>query len=147
LHTISGHLTGEHRHCDDLFASAENAANAGDWTECARAFAAFRAAIERHLRVEEEVVFPAFESQTGMTMGPTRVMRMEHEQMRGLLRDLDAARGQCDRGAFLGLAETLLILMQQHNLKEENMLYPMTDRALAARRQDLLEAMRTVAEA
>jgi hemerythrin-like domain-containing protein len=146
LHRLSLHMTHEHRHCDDLFAIAENAANAGDWTGCARDFAAFRAAVERHLREEEEVLFPAFEAQTGMTMGPTRVMRMEHEQMRGLLGDLDAACGRCDRSAFLGHAETLLILMQQHNMKEENMLYPMADRALAARREELLEAMRNVAE-
>ena len=37
-----------------------------------------------------------------------------------------------DLEEFLGQAETLLILMQQHNIKEEQMLYPMCDRALGS---------------
>ena len=31
-----------------------------------------------------------FEEVTGMTQGPTMVMRMEHSQMRGILEDLKA---------------------------------------------------------
>ncbi|TRZ68118.1 MAG: hemerythrin domain-containing protein, partial [Rhodocyclaceae bacterium] len=37
------------------------------------------------------------------------------------------------------VAETLLILMQQHNMKEENILYPMCDQALAAQVEQLSE--------
>ena len=35
-------------------------------------------------------MFPIFEEVTGMTQGPTMVMRMEHSQMRGILEDLKA---------------------------------------------------------
>jgi len=38
---------------------------------------------------------------------------------------------------YAGTAETLLIIMQQHNVKEENVLYPMCDQRLA----DQLEAL------
>ena len=37
-----------------------------------------------------------------------------------------------DREAYAGIAETLLMLMQQHNMKEEHILYPMLDQALDA---------------
>jgi hypothetical protein len=37
------------------------------------------------------------------------------------------------------------MLMQQHNLKEEGMLYPMSDQALAANREDLIREMGAIA--
>ncbi|MCK7498190.1 MAG: hemerythrin domain-containing protein [Comamonadaceae bacterium] len=91
----------------------------------------FRRETEAHFCAEEDVLFPNFERRTGMSSGPTRMMRMEHMQMRGLLDQLAAAQAGRDTGAFCGAADTLLIMMQQHNLKEENILYPMCDQALA----------------
>ena len=60
-----------------------------------------------------------------MTAGPTQVMRMEHQQMRALVQDLDNALAAQDKDEYLGLSETLMVMMQQHNMKEEMMLYPM----------------------
>jgi iron-sulfur cluster repair protein YtfE (RIC family) len=40
-----------------------------------------------------------------------------------------------------GNAETLLIMMQQHNVKEENVLYPMCDQHLTAQVPTLLPAL------
>jgi hemerythrin-like domain-containing protein len=83
--------------------------------------------------MEEEVLFPAFEAATGMTdSGPTFVMRMEHDQMRGLLDQMGAALERGDQNALLDQGDTLLMLIQQHNQKEEGMLYPMSERALAS---------------
>ncbi|WP_296816667.1 hemerythrin domain-containing protein [Thiobacillus sp.] len=98
-----------------------------------------------HLAMEETVLFPAFETRTGNSMGPTHVMRMEHEQMRGLMQDMAGAVAAGDRNAYLGLSETLNMLMQQHNLKEENMLYPMSDQVLSGNRDDLIRSMQAVA--
>ena len=50
--------------------------------------------------------------------------------MREVLATLAEALASGDLDDYLGQAETLLILMQQHNMKEEQMLYPMSDRAL-----------------
>ena len=54
-----------------------------------------------------------------MTEGPTQVMRMEHQQMRALVQDLDNALTAKDKDNYLGLSETLMVMMQQHNMKEE----------------------------
>jgi hemerythrin-like domain-containing protein len=124
-------MAHDHQACDDEFASIERALAGGDWAKTIAAIDAFVAAMDRHLGVEESVLFPAFEQATGMTMGPTRVMRMEHAQMRGLFDEMRAAAVDRDEGALRGQAETLLIMMQQHNLKEENILYPMCDQHLA----------------
>jgi iron-sulfur cluster repair protein YtfE (RIC family) len=37
------------------------------------------------------------------------------------------------------------MLMQQHNLKEENMLYPMSDRVLGGESDAVIQAMEAVA--
>lgn len=128
---ISETMERHHGHCDEIYAVAEEAAAAGDWNGAAARFADFRREIEAHFGAEESVLFPGFEERTGMTSGPTAVMRMEHEQMRGLIEQLDAALAAQDAERFAGVAQTLLVLMQQHNMKEENILYPMCDQALA----------------
>ncbi|WP_153146044.1 hemerythrin domain-containing protein [Dechloromonas sp. H13] len=136
--TIRTFMTDDHRHCDDLFAEAEQAIAKQNLPAAQAAFAHFRNAVLAHFACEEKTLFPTFEAKTGMRMGPTQVMRMEHEQMRALLADaVDAlARGNSDD--YLGLADTLLIMMQQHNMKEENILYPMCDQHLAAETPELL---------
>lgn len=125
-------LHSHHKHCDELFAQAEAAAHKGDWASCAAAGARFLAELEAHFGTEEQVLFPAFEAATGMSGGPTQVMRLEHAQMRDLMAQLAGAMARNDRNAFAGVADTLLIMMQQHNMKEENILYPMCDSSLAA---------------
>ena len=125
-------LPEHHKHCDDLFAVAENLVQKGDWAAAAKAFARFHAQMQAHFHAEEDLLFPAFESATGMSEGPTQMMRHEHQQMRSLLGQLKDACDAHDAEAYAGAAETLLMLMQQHNMKEENILYPMCDQSLGA---------------
>lgn len=129
--TLTEPLRHHHKHCDDLFVAAEAAVVARDWTTAAQQVPEFIAEMETHFCSEEETLFPAFETATGMTMGPTRMMRIEHAQMRELFEQMHGALVARDADTFAGVAETLLILMQQHNMKEENILYPMCDRGLA----------------
>ena len=129
--TVTQPLHHHHKYCDELFAAAEELAHRADWSACTNSFAQFRRELEAHFDSEEQVLFPAFESTTGNAVGPTQVMRYEHQQMRELLGELAQALESRDGKTFAGQAETLLVLMQQHNLKEEHILYPMCDRVLA----------------
>ena len=144
--SISTFLTPDHQHCDTLFATAEAAAGEGDWQAAKEAWARFQDALQHHFNMEEAVLFPAFESRTGMTQGPTQMMRMEHVQMRDLLDQMTDAAARQDTDAFLGDCETLLIIMQQHNMKEEQMLYPMADQVLAGEADSVVGRMRAVSE-
>ena len=142
--TILEFLGGDHRTCDALFASAEDAVGQKNWGGAGTLFEQFHASMKHHLAMEESILFPAFEARTGNTMGPTQVMRMEHEQMRGLMQEMAHAVANTDYEGYLGLSETLNMLMQQHNLKEENMLYPMSDQVLAGERDSLIHSMEAV---
>ncbi|MHB9117250.1 MAG: hemerythrin domain-containing protein [Burkholderiales bacterium] len=143
--TISEFLTQAHHHCDNLFAAAENAVVEGDWEAAARHFTDFEKETERHFHMEESLMFPAFEKAAGMSMGPTEVMRMEHSQMREVFAEMAEGVRLRNKAAYLGASETMLMLMQQHNLKEEQMLYRMADQLLAGgQAESVLEAMRAL---
>jgi iron-sulfur cluster repair protein YtfE (RIC family) len=139
--TMTAFLSDDHTACDDLFAEAENAVAVKDWARAQALFDDFLTRMKRHFAREEDVLFPAFEGRTGMSGGPTFVMRAEHQQMGGLLAEMNAALTRGDDKAYLGLSETLLMLMRQHNMKEENILYPMADQALADQQSDLMARM------
>lgn len=130
MDAITHYLAEDHEYCDNLFAETENAVGAADWEAAGDRYAEFMSATLRHFAREETVLFPAFEVGTGMTGGPTLVMRDEHAQMRNTLEAMATAVARRDARAYLGLAETLLMLMRQHNMKEERILYPMADQAL-----------------
>jgi hemerythrin-like domain-containing protein len=139
---ISEYLTGEHRRCDDGLATAEEAAADERWDAASDAFESFATYTERHFEAEESVLFPRFEAVTGHSQGPTAIMREEHDEMRQLLAGMRHALGEREREDFLDGCETLLLMMQQHNLKEEDVLYPMSDEVLEAESEELLAAMR-----
>ncbi|MCA9605334.1 MAG: hemerythrin domain-containing protein [Myxococcales bacterium] len=122
----------DHRACDASWAAVEAAADAGDAAGARDAWRTFTDALERHFRMEEESLFPAFEEATGMRGGgPTMVMRSEHAQMRALVGQMEALVEEGDLDALVDQGDTLLMLIQQHNAKEEGMLYPMAEQHLS----------------
>ncbi len=137
MSTIRALLGTHHRQCDDSFAAVEQAVDAADWGKASAEFSRFAEAMLRHFDAEETVLFPAFEERTGMTRGPTAVMRSEHAQIRELMDAASAAIEARDADDYAGYAETMHIMTQQHNMKEENVLYPMCDQHLA----DVSEAL------
>ena len=140
--TIRALLGTHHRQCDDRFAAVEQAVEAADWDKAAAEFGHFAEAMLHHFDAEESILFPAFEERTGMTRGPTAVMRSEHTQIRELMDAASAAIEARDADDYSGYAETMHIMTQQHNMKEENVLYPMCDQHLADASEVLIERLR-----
>ena len=130
--TIAELMQDHHRHCDAEFVEAEDALRRGRWDAGRFLLEAFGRDLERHFTAEEEILFPAFERATGMHEGPTQMMRYEHSQVRNMFAQMVAAAVAEDGDEFAGAAETLLVLVQQHNAEEENVFYPMCDAALDA---------------
>jgi len=122
----------DHRDCDARWADVEELLDAGDIDAARPAWQKFETGMLRHLAMEEEVLFPAFEavSDTGGG-GPTAVMRTEHQQMRGLLEQIAVAMASGDEEQAMDIGDTLLMLVQQHSKKEEGTLYPMAENLLA----------------
>lgn len=141
MDTIGSYLEADHVRCDALFADAHQAMRRGLWREAGHALATFRHALERHLLIEERIVFPAFENAIGATSAPTASMRSEHLRIRGVVQRLANALSERDTEAFLIHADTLGIVLYQHSEKEEGVLYPMIERVLARSCNKLVAAM------
>lgn len=141
---ISIYLTEDHRHCDMLLAQAEELVVDKKFDSAVKAISEYIDAMMNHLNREEDILFPIFEERTGSTSGPTEVMRMEHEQIRALILQLTDAIKANDERKFFGLSETLMIYIQQHNSKEEQMLYMMADQHLADISAQLVAKMKDI---
>lgn len=145
MSSIPEYMTSKHRECDEFFSEAEAAVADKNWSLALDKWQLFASELTEHLAQEEDTLFPQFEKATGMTAGPTQVMRMEHQQMRALVQSLDNALAAKDKDEYLGLSETLMVMMQQHNMKEEMMLYPMMAQHLSDGDQ-LIEGFKANAE-
>jgi len=140
MSTIKEYLTTDHRKCDEIFAAMEAKAD-GSLKDALEITEEFVADMERHFQMEERVMFAEFEAKTGMTQGPTAMMRQEHMQMRALMQQLLEAIADDNKNKFFGTTETLMILLQQHNMKEEQMLYTMAQQHLSAESDRIVEMM------
>jgi len=141
---IKTFLTNDHRACDELFAQMEQEASSGALSDARQTYETFSEATEHHFQMEEKVMFPEFEQKTGMVQGPTQMMRHEHTQLRSLMKQMDEAIANEDKNKFFGLTETMMILMQQHNMKEEQMLYPMAQQHLSADAERIIMMMESI---
>lgn len=141
MHTLRDFMARDHLHCDGVFLGVERLVLGPDWDAAQATFARFQALTLQHFEAEESLLFPALEARTGMTQGPTAVMRAEHVQIRQLMDAALAALRAHDTDDYTGYSETLSIMLQQHNMKEENVLYPMCDQHLAQQVAPLLEQL------
>lgn len=127
--TIKFYFQGDHERLDCLFEQFQ-ALKAYDVDGAREQFENFKRGLEQHMRWEEDILFPLFESKTGMKYGgPTQMMRLEHEQLKTLLKSLEKKMKQEEPGDDDQEA-ALIELLAQHNHKEENMLYPMIDESI-----------------
>ncbi len=123
-------MRDNHRVCDHLYTQAENALSDKKTEEAKRLYHEFYNATNHHFDMEERELFITFEKRTGMMGGPTQMMRYEHQQLRAQLESMLRALEMDKYDDFFGIGESFMIMLQQHNMKEEQMLYPMIDRAL-----------------
>lgn len=141
MQKIATYLDQDHRRCDDLYTLAESEVILRHWDTASSQFGAFLTMFYRHLDKEERVLFPRLDHALGNGYGPTTVMRAEHRQMRALLHLMQFAISKQDCTAFFDQADTLRILMRQHSLKEEGMLYPQADFVLAKQADAVIASM------
>ncbi len=140
---LSEYMKAEHRACDASFANMENAVADENWAEANNLFTSFASDLTHHFDIEEEVMFPGFEARSANAhCNPTPVMIMEHTQMRQLVKDMAVGLEAKNKDNFFGLSETLMMTMQQHNMKEEQMMYPMIDEAMEDEGGMLLDSMK-----
>lgn len=129
------YMQSDHRRLDAIMCQCKELVSSGDLRGAADQFERFREGLMRHIKIEEGLLFPAFETATGTPRqgGPTGVMRIEHEEiirLLGLMRTVFESETPAVI-EFETLCSQLESNLHEHNLKEEQIIYPGTDRALS----------------
>ncbi len=140
---IKDFMTQDHRECDNLYAPVEEAISQGDFEKALELFVPFKQAMLRHFAMEEEVLFPKMEEFLGSGEGPIYVMKMEHAQIRSILDQMGEAIEAKNQQKALGFGETFMIMTQQHNMKEEQILYTMAEQ-LPLEKEKVVEQMKEI---
>jgi hemerythrin-like domain-containing protein len=141
---ISAYLETDHTRCDSLYLQVLTSVAERDWPQASAHLERFAQALQRHFTMEETVVFSAFETATGSTHGHTESLRHEHCQLNAILLRLAAAISQRHVSAVTNHANTFRMLLWQHSLKEDGILYPLADRVLHGQQDELISAMRAL---
>ena len=140
--TIKDFMIHQHRACDQLLTMAEDSVEKKDFDDAMIKYKNFEDETLKHFTMEEEYLFPLFGEKSGMgSGGPVQIMLMEHEQARNLFDKIVESLEQKDADRFYGLSESLLILLQQHNAKEEQMLYTMIQNTLNQENDEIVEKL------
>jgi hemerythrin-like domain-containing protein len=141
MNTICDYLANDHQLCDKLFRQTQTSIGSANWDKANSHFRQFEDVLKQHIRMEEKVLFPAFLRAIRHGDGPLSMLRVEHQRMQAILKRMEDALLRFDANDFFLHAESLALLMEQHHMKEEEILYPLLDRALAERRQPIIRAM------
>jgi regulator of cell morphogenesis and NO signaling len=143
---ISEYFEKDHSRLDSLFCEFQ-ALKKSNYPEARKAFIAFKFGLQRHIVWEEQILFPVFESKTGMVnSGPTYVMRFEHKQIGDCLEAVHTKVKNSDPASDTEEAK-LLTILAAHNQKEEMVLYPTIDRMVSTEEKEAIyRAMNSIPE-
>jgi hypothetical protein len=136
--SVTAYLGRDHHRLDEALRSVSQAVGAGRFPDAAAGYREFELGILRHLRIEEELLFPVFEARSGIVEGPTTVMRDEHRQVRTALALMRSALQCSDADSYDDGLRFFQSVLPDHNAKEEHILYPALDGLLRPSERTLL---------
>ena len=144
--TITAFYEQDHDRLDELFKTFQQLKRS-DFPKAKEAFKEFKFGLQRHIVWEEDILFPLWEKETGITEGgATSVMRTEHRQigqhLEAIHQKVVAQNSDSDQDE-----QALLNLLGSHNMKEERVLYPGIDRVTSGKvRESVFEKMKNIPE-
>lgn len=131
-------LAHDHQAIDGDFEKFREGLDHGEWLD--ESFRRAAEALRHHIYVEEESLFPIL--RVGGLVAPVFVMLREHAEIWQALDAIEAEAGR-DTGRTLYAMASLVSVLEPHNSKEEQILYPASGQVLNT---DDTEAIRRVFE-
>ena len=122
---LGSRMRQDHERLDAVF-DRFRSIDVSDLPNRSRVFEEFAAGLRRHIRIEEDLLFPAFAGNDPPRREVVAVMREEHVRIQETL-DAIAARLATGAGGTSALEEALLNVLWAHNAREEGLLYPDLD--------------------
>ena len=134
-------LVHEHSLYENLISQCQEAAEIEDWGTVNLAFKELITHLKRHMALEEEVLYPAYESAPHAPQGPTTALREEHSNIVRMIRDMARVIKTRDSEHALECLAHLEIQMIKHHEKEEDIFLPMASHILNSSHDKLLRKL------
>ncbi len=137
-----------HEHLNELFVAHQEALLEQDIARARERLLAYERALLAHMRPEEEILLPVYARAGAIPGGPIELFLGEHRKMReflgrfhATLAELDAHPADLRRRIIRLFDEQAMFkhLVEHHDLREQNILYPALDRVTTeTERRELL---------
>jgi iron-sulfur cluster repair protein YtfE (RIC family) len=145
---ICASLLDIHKTLKEVFLQHQEALLDGDLGRAMERLSEFERRLLPHIREEEDLLLPVYERAGAIPGGPPILFTGEHKRMRELLAGFQGALSALEqnpegrkRGVLrlLDRQATFKSLMEHHDLREANILYPALDRVTSdAERREIL---------
>lgn len=123
---------------DDGLVEVRRLVDEGRCSEACPVFERFREFAQKHMRIEEKLLFPVAIQAAPAVVSTVATLRTEHDLMRDLLSQLRDALDKNDASRFVQVFEELGGILAGHETVEERVLYPLLDRAVPDRERAVL---------
>jgi len=136
-------LVHDHSMYEGLLYQCEAAIETEQWTAANHAFEELVMHVKLHMTLEEEVLYPAYESTPHAPQGPTQALREEHKHIVRLIKDMQQVIKTRDSDHVLDCLVHLQQQMVKHHEKEEDIFLPMASHILKADCEEILRKLDT----
>lgn len=129
--SVSELIGWDQRRLDDILDDVDELAETGDFTGALRRYEDFRAGLKHHIAMEEQILFPLYQKLSLDTEAALAAMYSEHVLIRTLVERVAEALQTGDLPSFARIIENLYAVMDVHDQKEEDVVFPRLDAELA----------------
>ncbi|TCK17605.1 hemerythrin HHE cation binding domain-containing protein [Thiogranum longum] len=136
-------LTHEHSLYENLISRCMEAIEVEDWQTTDVLFMKMVAHLKRHMALEEEVLYSAYEAASHAPQGPTVALREEHDDIVRLVTDMAQVIKSRNSDLVLDCMTRLEDRMIKHHEKEEDFFLPMASHILDASREEISQQLDT----
>lgn len=125
---VTRFMNADHKYIDQLW--SEFLSEKDDAIRVAELFDKFNTHIQKHISLEDNVLFPRFDAFTGLSNeeGPTCIARRDHTSILKLMKKVQDACERHDIKEVQNTGEHLGRVLAAHRQRENNIQYPVLDR-------------------
>ena len=144
MNKIANWLIHDHRRYEEALEDCEVAAEEECWGEAVKLFKAFAEELKLHMLMEDEVLYPLLEKESGDPYGDLAELNDEHENLVRLLCDLIYVIKEKDFDHFEKSLKPLHKAMTDHNNNEEKVFQSLGTEAVLLRRDEVMSRLDTL---
>ncbi len=137
MNSTGNWLIHEHSLYENLLSRCTEAIEIEDWGSVDSLFRTLVTHLKRHMALEEEVLYPAYEAATHAPQGPTSALREEHNHIVRLVTDMARIIKTRDSDYVIECLGHLENQMIKHHEKEEDIFLPMASHILESRQEEI----------